>query len=184
MPWHDILFPKPSWLEKILRPILVYAALLIAFRIVTKRDFAQSTTFNLMIVLLISNVVQNALIGEDNSILGALAGAATLLVLSNILDRVTARSPAARRLLEGMPILLIHNGQLVQKNMDSSAVSRADLDAGLRAQGIITLEDVRFALLELDGSISVIKKSEQSGEANCLPPEMLALVGTSAATTA
>lgn len=181
MPWHDILLPKPSWLEKILRPILVYIALLVAFRLLSKRDLGSSTTFDLLIVLLISNVVQNALIGEDNSIFGALAGALTLLGLSVLLNRLTAHRSKARRFLEGVPILLVHDGKLQDDDMQRNAVSRADLNAGLRAQGVITLEDVRFALLELDGSISVIKKDEQKGEPNCLPPEIVETVKRNAA---
>ena len=178
--WHKILLPEPSWAEKIIRPILVYAALLFAFRFLSKRDLTQNTTFDLLIVLLLSNIVQNALIGEDNSILGALAGALTLLLLSTALNRVTAKNMKARQLLEGQPILLVSDGKTIEANMEKYAVSRADLNAGLRAENMITLDDVRFALLELDGTISVIRKSEQSGVADCLPPEIVQAVGPSA----
>ena len=174
LPWHEMLLPKPSWAEKIIRPVLVYVALLLTFRFLSKRDLTQNTTFDLLIVLLLSNVVQNALIGEDNSILGSLAGALTLLLLSTGLNRITSKSVKARRLLEGEPILLVHNGRILDENMDRYAVSRPDLNAGLRAQNMITLEDVRYAFLELDGTISVIRKSEQSGTANCMPPELAA----------
>lgn len=167
-----MFLPKPSWAEKIIRPILIYAALLLAFRFMSKRDLTQNTTFDLLIVLLLSNIVQNALIGEDSSILGALAGAGTLLLLSTGLNRWTSKSLKARRLLEGEPILLVHNGRLLDENMSKYAVSRPDLNAGLRGQNMITLEDVRYAFLELDGTISIIRKSEQSGVANCMPPEL------------
>src|SRR5690348_12695419 len=103
LPWHDLLLPKPSWLEKILRPVLVYLILLILFRIASKRELAQATLFDFLIILLISNVVQNAMIGDDNSILGAGAGALTLIILSGWLNTLTSRSRAARRLLEGDP---------------------------------------------------------------------------------
>ena len=169
-----MLLPKPSWGEKILRPVFVYVALLLAFRFLSKRDLTQNTTFDLLIVLLLSNVVQNALIGEDNSVLGSLVGAATLLLLSTGLNRWTAKSIKARRLLEGEPILLVHNGHILEGNMTQHAISRPDLNAGLRAQNMITLEDVRYAFLELDGTISVIRKSEQSGVADCMPPELAA----------
>lgn len=172
LPWHEILLPKPSWAEKIIRPVLVYAALLLAFRFLSKRDLTQSTTFDLMIVLLISNVVQNALIGEDNSILGSLAGAVTLLLMSASLNRLTAKNAKARHILEGEPVLLVHNGTLLEENLKKYGVSRPDLNAGLRAENIVTLGDVRYALLELDGTISVIKKDEQKGVADCLPPEL------------
>ena len=167
-----MFLPKLSWLEKILRPVLVYVALLLAFRFMSKRDLTQNTMFDLLIVLLLSNIVQNALIGEDNSILGALVGAGTLLLLSTGLNRWTAKSLKARRLLEGEPVLLVHNGRLLDENMSKYAVSRPDLNAGLRGQNMITLEDVRYAFLELDGTISIIRKSEQSGVANCMPPEL------------
>lgn len=169
-----MLLPKPSWLEKVLRPVLVYIALLLAFRFLSKRDLTQNTTFDLLIVLLLSNIVQNALIGEDNSVLGSLVGAATLLLMSTGLNRWTAKSLKARRLLEGEPILLVHNGRILGDNMTKYAVSRPDLNAGLRAENMITLEDVRYAFLELDGTISVIRKSEQSGTPNCMPPDLAA----------
>ena len=164
--------PKLSWGEKIVRPLLVSMALLLAFRFLSKRDLTQNTTFDLLIVLLLSNIVQNALIGDDNSVLGALTGAMTLLLFSTGLNRLTAKNIKARRILEGQPILLVYNGQTLDTNMDKYAVSRADLNAGLRGQNMITLEDVRYAFLELDGTISVIRKSEQSGTPNCMPPEM------------
>ena len=174
LPWHDMLVPKPSWAEKIIRPIFIYAALLLAFRAMSKRDLTQNTTFDLLIVLLLSNVVQNALIGEDNSILGALSGAVTLLLLSAGLNRWTAKSIKARRVLEGAPMLLVHNGQIIEENMKKAVVSRPDLNAGLRAQNMITLGDVRYAFLELDGTISVIRTVEQKGTADCMPPELAA----------
>jgi len=149
-------------------------ALLLAFRFLSKRDLTQNTTFDLLIVRLLSNIVQNALIGDDNSVLGALTGAMTLLLFSTGLNRLTAKNMKTRRLLEGEPILLVHNGQTLDGNLDKYAVSRADLNAGLRGQNMITLEDVRYAFLELDGTISVIRKSEQSGTPNCMPPELAA----------
>jgi len=146
--------------------------LLLAFRFLSKRDLTQNTTFDLLIVLLLSNIVQNALIGDDNSIFGALAGALTLLLMSTGLNRWTSKSLKARRVLEGQPILLVHNGKPLEDNMRKYAVSRPDLNAGLRAENMITLDDVRYAFLELDGTISVIRKSEQSGTPDCMPAEV------------
>ena len=169
-----MFLPKLSWAEKVIRPVLIYIALLVAFRFMSKRDLTQNTTFDLLILLLLSNIVQNALIGEDNSVLGALAGGVTLLLLSTGLNRWTAKSLKVRRILEGEPILLVYNGRLLDDNMTKYAVSRPDLNAGLRGQNMITLADVRYAFLELDGTISVIRKSEQSGVADCMPPELAA----------
>ena len=125
-------------------------------------------------MLLLSNIVQNALIGDDNSILGALTGALTLLLFSTALNRFTAKSVKARRILEGEPILLVHNGRLLEDNMSKYAVSRPDLNAGRHGQNMITLEDVRYASLELEGSISVIRKFEQSGTPNCMLSDLAA----------
>lgn len=167
-----MLLPQSSWAEKILRPILIYSGLLLAFRFLSKRDLTQNTTFDLLIVLLLSNIVQNAMIGQDNSVLGAMAGALTLIFLSTGLNRLSAKSTKARRLLEGQPVLLVHNGRVLDENLKKYAVSRPDLNAGLRGENMITLEDIRYAFLELDGTISVIRKSEQSGTPNCMPPEL------------
>src|SRR4051812_45753589 len=89
--WNELLLPHPSWLEKLLRPLLVYVLLLAMFRLVSKREMAQATLFDfliILIILMISNVVQNAMIGEDNSVPGAAAGAGVLLVLSTIRKQV------------------------------------------------------------------------------------------------
>ncbi len=170
--WHQILLPEISWAEKLLRPLLVYVALLVIFRVASKRELAQATLFDFLIILLISNVVQNAIIGNDNSVLGALAGAITLVVLAGTLNRVTARSKAARELLEGKPALLIQAGKIDDAMMRTQAVSRNDLLSALRKQGISHLADVGYAILELDGSISVIKQDDSKGPPDCLPHEI------------
>lgn len=174
LPWHEMLLPSVSWAEKIVRPCIVYLALMLAFRFMSKRDLTQSTTFDLLIVLLLSNVVQNALIGQDNSILGGLVGAGTLLLVSTGLNRMTGRNIKVRHALEGEPVLLVHDGCPVEENLRKYAISKPDLNAGLRAQNMITMGDIRYAFLELDGTISVIRKSEQSGVADCMPSELAA----------
>jgi uncharacterized membrane protein YcaP (DUF421 family) len=171
IPWHDLFMPRPSWAEKLLRPVLVYLVLLILFRAASKREVAQATLFDFLIVLMISNVVQNAMIGEDNSVLGAAAGALMLILMSGWLNRVTSRSKRARELLEGSPALLIRNGQINENVMQKESVSRNDLFSAIRKQGLTRLTDVSFAILELDGSISVIKADEDRRPHDCLPPE-------------
>ena len=134
------MWPGPSWAEKIIRPLFIYMILLIIFRVANKREMAQATLFDFLIILLISNVVQNAMIGDDNSILGASAGAVTLVLLSAILNRITARSRKARRMLEGQPVLLVDNGErhCAQRSTDrdSQARHRADGRSGLRGAGV------------------------------------------------
>jgi uncharacterized membrane protein YcaP (DUF421 family) len=171
--WHDLFMPKPSWAEKLLRPLLVYLVLLILFRVASKRELAQATLFDFLIVLLISNVVQNAMIGDDNSVLGAAAGAFMLVLLSGALNRITSKSKKARETLEGSPALLIHNGQINDQVMKMEAISRNDLFSAIRKQGLTRLADVSFAILELDGTISVIKADEDRRPHDCLPPEVV-----------
>lgn len=173
IPWQELFLPKPSWAEKLLRPVLVYLVLLVLFRIASKRELAQATLFDFLIILMISNVVQNAMIGDDNSILGASAGAAVLIILSGALNRVTARSKKARILLEGMPTLLIYKGRLNQDKLHQQNVSRNDLFCAIRKQGIARLADVGFAILELDGTISIIRADDDKRPHDCLPPEIV-----------
>ena len=171
--WHQIMLPEVSWPEKLLRPIMVYVALLVIFRVASKRELAQATLFDFLIILLISNVVQNAIIGNDNSVLGALGGALTLVFLAGALNRITARSHKARVVLEGKPVLLVSKGDINDDEMKKQAVSRNDLLSAIRKQGIIHLCDVGYAILELDGSISIIKAEDVKGEADCLPMDIV-----------
>ena len=156
--WGTLFQPKPSWLEKLIRPLIVYVFLLVAFRFSGKRELGQATLFDFLIVLLISNVVQNAMIGDDNSIGGAFGGVAVLLTLSWLLNRVTARSRPTRLLLEGAPTLLVHDGVVLEAALKKEAVSDNDLRCALREQGIASLKEVRYAILELDGHITVIRR--------------------------
>ena len=178
--WHQLMLPEVSWTEKLLRPVLVYVALLVIFRVASKRELAQATLFDFLIILLISNVVQNAIIGNDNSIMGALGGAITLVVLAGSLNRITARSKKAREVLEGSPVLLVCQGKIDDAMMQRQTVSRNDLLMAIRKQGIIRLSEVGYAILELDGEISIIKKDSDNEPADCLPE---AMVGTESAET-
>lgn len=171
--WHELLLPQPSWLEKVLRPLFIYVLLLIVFRLASKREMAQATLFDFLIILLISNVVQNAMIGQDNSILGAAVGATTLVLLSSWLNRATAHSKKARVLLEGRPVLLMKDGVIEESVMKNKAISHNDLLSAIRKQGLARLQDVGYAILELDGTISILKTADvREGPLNCLPAEI------------
>lgn len=172
--WSEMLLPTLPWVEKLVRPTLVYAILLLLFRVISKREMAQATLFDFLVILLISNVVQNAMIGEDNSVLGGVSGAVVLVVLSTWLNRATAHSKRTRVLLEGKPALLLRDGVILEEVMKKKSISHNDLLSAIRKQGIARLKDVGFAILELDGTISVIKKEdESSGKLDCLPEEVV-----------
>lgn len=169
-----MLIPKVSWLEKGIRPLVVYGFLLVAFRFSGKRELGQATLFDFLILLLISNVVQNAMIGDDLSIGGAFAGVAVLLALSWALNKLTAHSPKLRKLLEGSPTLLVHNGTVLEKAMRKESVSLNDLLTAFREQGIASLSEVRYAVLELDGKISIIRVDapRPPSQADCVIEEI------------
>ena len=153
-----IFVPDIPITEKVLRSVVVYVFLLVAFRLTGKRQVGQLTPFDLIVLLIISNVVQNALIGNDNSLGGGLVGAAAILTLNSAVVEVTYRSRRARRLLEAQPTLLIHDGRVLEENMRRERVTRDDLLAALRRNGVIDPAHVRLAMLEENGGISVIRR--------------------------
>ncbi len=151
-----LFVPDISIVEKILRSVVVYLFLLVAFRLTGKRQVGQLTPFDLVLLLLISNVVQNAVIGNDNSLGGGLLGAATILLLNLLVVEITYRSKRLRRLLEATPTILVHNGKVLHQNLARERVTMEDLLAALRRNGVADIAHVRIAMLEENGGISVI----------------------------
>ena len=151
-----LFVPDISVAEKILRSVVVYLFLLVAFRLTGKRQVGQLTPFDLVLLLLISNVVQNAVIGNDNSLGGGLLGAATILLLNLLVVEITYRSKRLRRLLEATPTILVHNGKVLHQNLARERVTMEDLLAALRRNGVADIAHVRIAMLEENGGISVI----------------------------
>lgn len=173
--WSSIFLPGITWAEKAIRPVIVYAALLLMFRVGAKRSLTQTTIFDLLVLLLISNVVQNAMIGDDNSILGALFGTVVVFVLSGLLNDVAAKSHQARTILEGLPVMLIRYGKIDQPTVKRHSIARGDLLLAIRKQGLSRIEDVAFAILELDGTISIIQRDKDPRPHTALPEELAAL---------
>jgi uncharacterized membrane protein YcaP (DUF421 family) len=155
---EHLWIPDISIWEKVLRSVVVYLFILLAFRFTGKRQVGQLTPFDLVVLLIISNVVQNALIGSDNSLGGGILGAVTILALNFLVVEMTFRFKPARRLLEGEPTLLVHNGRVIRHNMDREKITQEDLLSSLRRNGLADVEKVRFAVLEENGQISVIPK--------------------------
>lgn len=151
--------PDIPILEKILRSAVVYFFILIAFRFTGKRQVGQLSLFDLVVLLIISNVVQNAVIGNDNSLGGGMIGAVTILALNWLVVEVSYRFKPARRLLEGEPTLLIHNGKVLQANLKRERITIEDLQAALRRNGGESIDHVRYAVLEENGQISVVPKN-------------------------
>ena len=142
------------------RTAVVYLALLLGLRLTGKRQVGQFTPFDLLLLLLLANAVQNAMVGPDVSLLGGLVAAATLLVLNGIVAAVSRRTQTAARFLEGTPTLLIRHGGVLEENLVREGISREDLLRALREHGIDNPDLVRSAILEVDGSISVLREDE------------------------
>src|SRR5689334_12176883 len=126
--WYDLVHPGVPVAEKIVRTIIVYAFLLIGLRLAGKRELTQLNPFDLVVLLLLSNTVQNAIIGEDNSLLGGILGAATLLVLNGILVRVLFHYGELDK-IEGKPDLLIRNGRILRRHLERELITLAELES-------------------------------------------------------
>jgi uncharacterized membrane protein YcaP (DUF421 family) len=146
------------WWEFILRGIIIYAFLLILLRLTGKRQVGQMAPFDLVLLLVLSNAVQNAMNGGDNSIIGGMISAVTLVGLNWVIGLLTYKSKMIETLVEGRPDVLIHNGKLFQKTLESAKLTRHEVMTALREAGCASVEDVRAAFLENDGSISVIPR--------------------------
>ena len=152
----NLFVPDILVAEKVFRSVVIYLFFVLAFRLMGKRQVGQLTPFDLVVLLIISNVVQNAVIGNDNSLGGGLIGAITILALNYAFVEVTYRSKKLRHILEPYPTILIHDGRTLEKNLHRERISRDDLHAALRRAGLVDAGEVRFAVLEANGGISVI----------------------------
>jgi uncharacterized membrane protein YcaP (DUF421 family) len=140
--------------EKVLRTVLVYGFLILLLRLAGKRTLGQITSFDLVVLLLLSNTVQNAIIGNDNSLVGGLVGAVVLIGTNFIVVRLLYHHKKAERVIEGSSCVLVHHGKVDESNMKRQLITRSELDAAARKQGIAHLSDVRVARLETGGSIT------------------------------
>ena len=145
--------------EIVLRTGIVYLFLVAVMRITGKREVGQMSILELIVILIISDAVQNSMVGENTTIWGGLVAVLTLLVLDAILKAITGRSRRLRHAIEGEPRLLVRDGQLLTKALREEKVEPREVRAAIRAQGLERVEDVRLAVLETDGSISVIPMS-------------------------
>jgi uncharacterized membrane protein YcaP (DUF421 family) len=163
--WHNMFVPELSVAEKILRPILVYVFLVIVVRLAGRRELAQLNSFDLIVLLMLANTVQNATIGNDNSMVGGLIGVSALLLVNYLVVRFLYRHPRVDRLLEGGPTMLIRDGQVIRKNLVREAITEGELMEAVRKQGLGSVEEVAGAVLETGGVISVVPRKPTPAEA-------------------
>ena len=151
------------WWELVVRGIVVYVVLLALLRITGKRQVGQLAPFDLVLLLVLSNAVQNSMNGGDNSLLGGLILAATLVGLNYLVGVVSYRSKRVEEFIDGKPEILVHNGQLYEDVMRRAQLTHHELHAALRRAGVSDIADVHYAILENNGGISVTPKSAASG---------------------
>ena len=148
------------WWELVVRSLVVYAFLLVILRITGKRQVGQLAPFDLVLLLVLSNAVQNSMNGGDNSLVGGLISATTLIALNYTIGFATFRSKRLEAIVEGRPQVLIHNGRLFQDVMAGSQLTHHELEAALRQAGCANIGDCHSAILENNGSISVVQKKK------------------------
>jgi uncharacterized membrane protein YcaP (DUF421 family) len=151
--FHDMFALGLPIGEKILRPILVYAFLIIALRLAGKRELAQLNPFDLVVLLTLSNTVQNAIIGEDNSVTGGLIGAATLLIVNYLVVKYLYTHEKLERFVEGEPDVIIENGVVLIDNLRRELITLSELQAAAHKQGFGTLDEIDRAVIDPGGAI-------------------------------
>lgn len=152
---HNLFVAGAPLAEKAIRSILVYLFLVLLLRLAGKREFAQLNNGDLVVLLLLSNTVQNAIIGNDNSLWGGLFGAAVLIAANRLLNRATYDRPWLIRMIDGTPTTLISHGRIRTKNLREELITREQLLAAVRRQGATNVSDVDLAVIEPSGALTV-----------------------------
>jgi uncharacterized membrane protein YcaP (DUF421 family) len=148
--------PSIPWWQFPVRGLIVYAALVLGLRLAGKRELGQMTPFDLVVILLIANAVQNAMVGPDTSVSGGLVAVGTLLAVNFAWSRLSTAVPGLRRLAQGEPVLLMADGRLLADHMRRAGIDSRELEQAAREHGVPGLGEVRQAVLEVNGSISII----------------------------
>ncbi len=163
MPMWNIAVP---WWELIVRGVVVYVFLLALLRITGKRQVGQLAPFDLVLLLVLANAVQNSMNAGDNSLVGGLITAATLIGLNFLVSLMTHRNKTLEAIVEGRPQILIHNGKLFEEVMAKAKLTHHELNAALRRSGCASVAEVHSAILENNGAISVVATKDKTIEGN------------------
>jgi Predicted membrane protein len=163
--WKDMFVLALPILEKILRPVFVYVFLIVSLRLSGKRELVQLNPFDLVVLLTLSNTVQNAIIGDDNTLTGGVIGATSLLVVNYLVVRFLYKHRALDQLVEGRADVLIEDGKVKTQHLKKELITIAQLEAAARKQGFDSLSEVQQCVLEPGGTISFIGKKPDTEEA-------------------
>lgn len=156
--WKDMFVMGLPVLEKILRPIIVYAFLVVGLRLSGKRELVQLNPFDLVVLLTLSNTVQNAIIGDDNSVSGGLIGATSLLIINYLVVRFLYGHSKLEKVVEGRADVLVENGKVKTERLKKELISLPQLEAAARRQGFESIENVDKCILEPSGTLSFVGK--------------------------
>lgn len=162
--WIHLFVPTLPILEKIIRPIIIYFFLVLVFRLSGKRELVQLNPFDLVVLLTISNTVQNAIIGDDNSLAGGMIGATSLVLTNYLVVRFLYDHSKLDQLVEGSPDVLIQGGKIRKQNLKRELITVAQLEAAARKQGFASLSEVDQCILEPGGTLSFIGKKPDAEE--------------------
>jgi uncharacterized membrane protein YcaP (DUF421 family) len=162
--WKDMFVLAVPILEKILRPICVYVFLIVGLRLSGKRELVQLNPFDLVVLLTLSNTVQNAIIGEDNTVTGGIIGATSLLIVNYLVVRFLYKHRSLEQFVEGRADVLIEDGKVKTQHLRKELITMAQLEAAARKQGFDSLSEVQQCVLEPGGTISFIGKKPDTDE--------------------
>ena len=162
--WKDMFVLGLPLLEKILRPVFVYAFLVISLRLSGKRELVQLNPFDLVVLLTLSNTVQNAIIGDDNSVSGGVIGATSLLVVNYLVVRFLYDHRKLDQFVEGRPDILMKGGQVIKRNLKRELITMEQLEAAARKQGFVSLSEVEECVLEPGGVLCFVGKKPATEE--------------------
>jgi uncharacterized membrane protein YcaP (DUF421 family) len=163
--WHDIWVVQVPVGERVLRAVVVYAFVVVALRLAGKREMGQLTSLDLVVLLFLSNILQNSIIGNDVSVTGGIIGAATLLLVNYLTIRFLYRFPKLDELIEGEATLLVQDGRILRDNLRRELLTEQELIVACHKQGILDISEVVRAYLETGGSITVFARRPTPVEA-------------------
>lgn len=162
--WNSAVIPGISILEKIIRAVIIYFFVIVGLRIFGKRELAQLNPFDIVVLFLLSNTVQNSLIGNDNSLTGGLIGAAALFIIDYIIVRFIYSNKKAENILEGSSNILVENGVIKTENLKKELITIAELEMSAHKQGFGSLEEIERSEIDPDGAVTFIPKKPTPNE--------------------
>ena len=152
----------PDLLPIIFRSLIIYFFILLAIRVFGKRELSQLSVVDLVFILLISNAVQNAMVGGDDTLLGGIVAAGTLFAANSLLENLIFRSKKLSSIIQGNPIMLIYKGRVITSHLTKAKIPMSELEASVREHGVADIQEVDLAVLETDGNISVLSNDYKS----------------------